>query len=404
MNRPLAVFFRKPSPAVGDSSDDPGAPSSHSARHRSASRRHPAVRGTPEAGQAPEGADRPQLLLELEHRVWLARFGDGAPDPGDYAWDGYEPELCLPDLWQDDPTDRLLATTAFGGPFTPDGLGARPVGDLGAGIGSGPVPGDRVVAYRLATDDVVGVWLVTGLRSLEGGEVRLGLRPLVSVTEPVPLSPDRSIDADLAQCLDQWSSSPAASDAAADVRLVDGPGLAGLIRTIGIDPALLCGPVEELPDCSLSNRRLDDSTRPRSRLAVQDSAEAAADRLALGEAVDWITRLGCPSLVSPFQDRATDVETVNLGGGRGWCLVARNSSEGPAGVQELVAVGSLGADLDEIELCPSVVHEAELAASEGRNWALVVTLAGGAEPQSLWLDAQAVALCFDRFSGRLAPI
>ncbi len=332
----------------------------------------------------------PGFSMELEHRVWLAKFGRGHADPETYDWDQYQGGLCLPGTWLPSP----LSTVGFGGGFRPGEL--RPIGPTPDSERAwGPVPGDRVVAYRRETQDIVGVWLVTGARYGRGGEVRYSVRPLVSCLHPVALAPARRSDADLAHAWER-TFGRAGTGRGALVAL-EGSALSGVMRTVGIDPRLLCGPIEGLPDCSLSNRRPAAGFRPATRLQTTLSTARLMEERALAEAVDW------------FLDRreanATDVETIGCGDQPGMHLVARSSvaTEGfvEGRIHQATSLAVSGPSLDDIELCPTLVHEALDAAESGRHWSLLVTLDASGVGRTLRIDASAVAVCFDPLSGRV---
>lgn len=338
----------------------------------------------------PAAAVEPGFCMELEHRVWLAKFGRGHQDPVTYDWDDYPRGLCLPGTWQPSP----LSTTGFGGGFKPGDL--RPVGPRpDVERAWGPVPGDRVVAYRRDAQDVVGVWLVTGARYGVGGEVCYSVRPLVSCLHPVALASSRRYDADLEQA---WNGTFGrhGTQRGALVSL-EGPALSGVMRSVGIDPRLLCGPIDGLPDCSLSNRRPSPGFRPATRLQTSLGPARQLEERALAEAVDWF--------LDRAEANATDVETVGYGDQPGIHLVARSSvaTEGFAEgrIHQATAIGVAGTSLDDIELCPTLVHEALDAAESGRHWSLLVTLDALGHGRTLRIDARAVAVCFDPLSGRV---
>lgn len=333
----------------------------------------------------------PTFDLELEHRVWLAKYrvdpGDRrATDPQVLEWDAYEPSLSIPELWG----PSMLSTKAqFGGRWS--------TGDLLAGPVDGPVPGDRVVMFRQSPYlDVVGVVLITGASYGQNGAVRYSHRPLVSCLAPVKLKSALRTDADLAEA---WSSHfGRASRSQGPFMALDGPALSGVLRTVGIDPILLCGPVEQLPDCSMSNVEPGAAYRSATYLHTELSAEARLERRAVAEAVDWLLADRGEDLASGF----TDVETVAGaetadGATTGVCLVARHDDI----VAEVVAVGVVGSSIDQIELCPTVVLEAVEASADGRNWSVVVTLDALGAGRTLRFDALAVATCFDPQSGRV---
>ena len=258
------------------------------------------------------------------------------------------------------------------------------------------MPGDRVVAYRRDAQDVVGVWLVTGARfGGGGGEVSYSVRPLVSCVHPVALAPAGRWDADLAQAWEQTFGRSAARRG--PLLSLEGAALSGVMRTVGIDPRLLCGPIEGLPECSLSNRRPGVGFRPATRLQTTLSAARRMEERALAEAVDWF--------LDQQQAGATDVETVGCGDQPGMHLVARSSvaTEGFAEgrIHQATSVAVAGPSLDDIELCPTLVHEALDASETGRHWSLLVTLDALGDGRTLRIDAAAVAVCFDPRSGRV---
>ncbi|MDA3040058.1 MAG: hypothetical protein O3C27_11125 [Actinomycetota bacterium] len=333
----------------------------------------------------------PGFSMELEHRVWLAKFGRGHADPETYPWDHDQRGLCLPGTWLPSP----LSTVGFGGGFRPGDL--RPTGSSPAPERAwGPMPGDRVVAYRRDAQDVVGVWLVTGARfGGGGGEVSYSVRPLVSCVHPVALAPAGRWDADLAQAWEQTFGRSAARRG--PLLSLEGAALSGVMRTVGIDPRLLCGPIEGLPECSLSNRRPGVGFRPATRLQTTLSAARRMEERALAEAVDWF--------LDQQQAGATDVETVGCGDQPGMHLVARSSvaTEGFAEgrIHQATSVAVAGPSLDDIELCPTLVHEALDASETGRHWSLLVTLDALGDGRTLRIDAAAVAVCFDPRSGRV---
>lgn len=344
---------------------------------------------TPLAG--PDRTATPTFDLALEHRVWLAKYrvdpaNRRATDPQVLEWDAYEPSLSIPDLWR---PSMLSTTTHYGGPWSPGDLPASPV--------DGPVPGDRVVMFRQSPYlDVVGVVLITGASYGQDGAVRYSHRPLVSCLAPVKLKPAMRADADLAEA---WSSHfGRASRSKGPFMTLDGAALSGVLRTVGIDPVLLCGPVEQLPDCSMSNVEPGTTHRPATYLHTELSHEALLERRAVAEAVDWLLADRGEDLATGF----TDVETVAAvpiadGATTGVCLVARHNDI----VAEVVAAGVIGASIDQIELCPTLVLEAVEAAAEGRNWSVVVTLDALGAGRTLRFDALAVATCFDPQSGRV---
>ena len=332
--------------------------------------------------------------MEFQHRVWLARFGRSHVDPLAFDWDGYAPGLCLPATWRSSP----LSTIGFGGSFAAGAL--RPTGPVAdEELAWGPLPGDRVVAYRRASQDVVGVWLVSGARYGRNGEARYGVRPLVSCLRPVSLADGRRHDADLEQA---WEATfgRGASHRGALISL-DGPALAGVMRSVGLDPRLLCGPLEGLADCSLSNRLPGAGFRPAMRLQTALSRSRRMEERGLAEAVDWFLSGSVPGVAA--NDTATrallDVETVGVADQPGVHLVARS---GDGGVHQAMSIAVAGTSLDDLELCPTVVHEAIDAVECGRRWSLFVTLDALGVGRTIRLDAPAVAVCFDAQSGRVA--
>jgi hypothetical protein len=158
------------------------------------------------------------------------------------------------------------------------------------------------------------------------------------------------------------------------------------MRTVGIDPQLLCGPASLLPDCSMSNVRPGGAYRPATYLHTVLSAEGRAESKGVTEAADWYVRMGFD-----------EVETV-ASHGSSVCLVARRGDD----LAELVAAGVIGASVDDIELCPTVVLEATVAAATGRVWSLVVTLDALGLGRTIRFNAQAVTACFDPVSGRVS--
>lgn len=321
--------------------------------------------------------------LELEHRVWLARFkverrDPAGTDPARLDWDAYEPDLCLPDIWQ----PSWLATEAhFGGRWSPN--------EFTASDGTLPIVGDRVVAYRTGSHgDVVGVWLITGASYGPNGALRFSHRPLVSCLEPVLLRPEVRYDADLAEC---WASVfGRSSRQRGSFFPLEGPALSAVMRTVGIDPQLLCGPAANLPDCSMSNVRPGAAYRPATYLRTDLSVEARAERRALAEAIDWLR-------TDWFRTETFGhIETI-AAHGDGVCLVARADDH----VAEVVALGLDSSEFDDLTLCPTLIMEAANAVEAGRDWNLIVTLDALGAGRTLRFDARAVALCFDPASGRV---
>jgi hypothetical protein len=324
--------------------------------------------------------------LDLEHRVWLSKWKVDRrrpeTDPARLDWDSYEPELCAPDLWQ---PSWLSTAKTFGGSWDLNVL--RPSTSIEHDeVTWGPMPGDRVVVYRTAPNaDIVGVWLITGARYRADGAVSYSHRPLVSCLNPVPLRPSLRLDADLAECWDDYFGRR--SRVRGRFMPLEGAGLSALMRTVGIDPQWLCGPTDLLPDCSMSNVLPDRSYRAATRLRTGLSPEAVAESRAIAETVDWLLASGT---------EATDVETMTSSG-RGACLVARCGDD----MKEVVALGVVGASIDDIELCPTIVYEAVDAVESGRSWSLMVTLDACGPGRTLRFDALAVATCFDPTSGRV---
>jgi hypothetical protein len=338
------------------------------------------------AWDQPPSFDEPGFVLELEHRVWLARFGARHDDPLRYDWDRYGGGSGLPETWLPSP----LSTTGFGGAFHPGELGPLGAGpDVGRAWG--PLPGDRVVAYRRRHQQVVGVWLVTGSRFGPRGQTRYGVRPVLSCLEPVEIVAHRSQDADLDQAWEQTFGRSGAGSGA--LMGLGGPALSGVIRSVGIDPRLMCGPVAGLPDCSLLNRPPAAGFRPATRLQTMLSASRRADERALGEAVQWIR---ARSLVG-FGRGPIDMETVGAGDLPGFHLVARCGNA----VHRVTTLGLVSDRFDDLELCPTVVLEAADAARDGRAWSLMVTFDALGVGRTLRFDAPMVALCFDSRSGRM---
>ena len=184
-------------------------------------------------------------ILRLPNRVWLARFGSAQLDPSDANWEETleEHQNGLPPLWQ-----KTWLETSLKWPGSKWDGSRRGTPNFQ----QCPMVGDRVVVYRTAPhNELLGLWLITGVQFNQRGLLRLSHRPLVRFEQPIKSKYLRDADPDIRS---GWKNTFGVGARGRFLVELTDQAFFGLVRGTGINTDLFVGAVADLPICLMWSR------------------------------------------------------------------------------------------------------------------------------------------------------